>query len=43
MEIEEEFGVTIPDEVAERIETVEDAIRYIQEWLGDDWVPDEGG
>ncbi|WP_422929245.1 hypothetical protein [Singulisphaera sp. PoT] len=27
--MEEEFGVAIPDEVAARIETVADAIRYI--------------
>lgn len=30
MELEEEFGVTIPDEEAERIKTVADAIRYIE-------------
>ena len=40
MELEEEFGITIPDEDAGRIETVEDAIRYIREKLGDDWIPD---
>jgi acyl carrier protein len=34
-EIEQEFGVTIPAEEVERIETVEDAIRYINEHLGD--------
>ncbi|HZZ71893.1 MAG TPA: phosphopantetheine-binding protein [Pirellulales bacterium] len=31
MELEEEFGVAIPDDAAERIETVADAIRYIQQ------------
>jgi acyl carrier protein len=31
MELEEEFGVTIPDEEAERIKTVGDAIRYIEQ------------
>jgi acyl carrier protein len=29
IELEEEFGVTIPDEAAESITTVADAIRYI--------------
>jgi acyl carrier protein len=29
LEMEEEFGVSIPDEVAETIETVADAVRYI--------------
>jgi acyl carrier protein len=28
-ELEEEFGVTIPDEEAEKIKTVGDAIEYI--------------
>lgn len=36
MELEEEFGVSIPEEDAERIETVEDAIRYIEEHLPGD-------
>jgi acyl carrier protein len=31
MELEEEFGLTIPDEDAEHIQTVADAIRYIRE------------
>lgn len=31
MELEEEFGITIPDEEAERIKTVADAIRYIEQ------------
>ncbi len=34
MKLEEEFGVTIPDEDIEKIQTVGDAIRYIQEKLG---------
>jgi len=31
MALEEEFGVEIPDEDAEKIATVGDAIRYIEE------------
>ena len=31
MEIEEKFGITVPDEVAEKIKTVGDAVDYIQE------------
>jgi acyl carrier protein len=31
MELEEEFDIQIPDDDAERIQTVGDAIRYIQE------------
>jgi len=31
MELEEEFDVSIPDDVAERIQTVGDAVRYIQD------------
>ena len=31
MEFEKEFGITIPDEKAETIETVGDAINYIEE------------
>lgn len=31
MELEEEFDITIPDEDAERIQTIADAIRYILE------------
>jgi acyl carrier protein len=30
MELEEEFGVSIPDDEAEQIKTVADAIRYIE-------------
>ena len=30
MALEEEFGVEIPDEDAEKIATVEDAIKYIE-------------
>lgn len=30
MEFEKEFGITIPDEDAEKISTVGDAIEYIQ-------------
>jgi len=31
MEFEKEFGITIPDEKAESIQTVGDAIAYIEE------------
>ena len=31
MELENEFGVTIPDEEAEKIQTVGEAISYIEE------------
>ncbi len=31
MSLEEEFGVTIPDEDAEKILTVDDALTYLQE------------
>ncbi len=34
MEIEEKFGIQIPDEVAEKIVTVNDAVEYIQEQKG---------
>lgn len=33
MEIEEAFGLSIPDEDAEKIQTVGDAIKYIEEKL----------
>jgi acyl carrier protein len=31
MALEEEFDIEIPDEVAEKIQTVQDAVNYIQE------------
>ena len=31
MEFEKEFGITIPDEKSETIQTVGDAIKYIEE------------
>lgn len=31
MEFEDEFGINIPDEDAEKIQTVGDAVRYIEE------------
>jgi acyl carrier protein len=34
MEIEEKFGIQVPDEVAEKIVTVNDAVEYIQEQKG---------
>ena len=33
MQLEEEFGVTIPDNAAEKLATVGDAIAYIEESL----------
>ena len=33
MELEEEFDITIPDEDAERIETVGQAVKYIEEHI----------
>lgn len=33
MQLEEEFGVTIPDNAAEKIVTVGDAIKYIEDSL----------
>ena len=38
LELEEEFGIQIPDGEAEKIQTVGDAIRYISEHHGDDWI-----
>ena len=35
MEFEEKFGVDIPDEEAEKISTVGDAIKYIEEKGGE--------
>ncbi|EMD83915.1 acyl carrier protein [Pacificimonas flava] len=35
MAFEEEFGVEIPDDAAEKILTVRDAINYIKEHKGD--------
>lgn len=31
MEFEKRFGITIPDEASETIQTVEDAVKYINE------------
>ncbi|MDR2017715.1 MAG: acyl carrier protein [Syntrophobacterales bacterium] len=33
MALEDEYGIEIPDEDAEKIETVGDAIRYIEEHM----------
>jgi acyl carrier protein len=33
MEFEDEFGISIPDEDAEKIQSVGDAVKYIQEKL----------
>lgn len=35
MELEEEFGMSIPDDKAEEIKTVGEAIKFIQEHEGD--------
>ncbi len=35
MAFEEEFGIEIPDEDAEKIQTVGDAIRYLREHQGE--------
>ena len=35
MEFEEQFGVDIPDEEAEKISTVGEAIKYIEEKMGE--------
>ena len=34
MAFEEEFGIEIPDDVAEKIVTVKDAVKFIQEKVG---------
>jgi acyl carrier protein len=34
MEFEKEFDITIPDEEAEKIVTVGDAIKYLKEKIG---------
>ena len=31
MELEDQFGVSIPDEDAEKIQTIGDAIKYVEE------------
>ena len=31
MEIEDEFGISIPDDLAEKISTVGDAIRFVEQ------------
>ena len=31
MALEDEFGISIPDEDAEKLETVQDAVNYIQQ------------
>jgi len=36
MALEEEFNIEIPDEDAEKMATVSDAIKYIQEKAGSD-------
>ncbi len=36
MAFEEEFGMEIPDEDAEQLQTVGDAVKYVQEHAGQD-------
>ncbi len=36
MKLEEEFGISISDEDAEQILSIEDAIRYIRRFRADD-------
>ena len=43
MEFEDKFGMQIPDEEAEKIQTVGDAIRYIQEHLGEQAAEQQEG
>ena len=31
MEIEDEFGISIPEELAEKIATVGDAVKFVEE------------
>jgi acyl carrier protein len=35
MSLEEEFGIDIPDEDAEKIETVGDALNYLKEHIAE--------
>lgn len=35
MQFEKEFGITIPDEASEKIQTVGDAIKFIEEAKGE--------
>jgi acyl carrier protein len=35
MELEDEFHITIPDDEAEQIKTIEDAIRFVERHRGD--------
>lgn len=35
MDLEDEFNITIPDEDQEKLRTVQDAIEYLDERLGD--------
>jgi acyl carrier protein len=41
MELEEEFDINIPDDVAEKIQTVGQAIDHIEKAVEKDKVPDE--
>ena len=36
MAFEEEFNIEIPDEKAEKIKTVEDVVKYIEDAKGDE-------
>ena len=35
MEIEDEFGISVPEELAEKIATVGDAVKFLEENLGE--------
>ena len=45
MALEEKFGIEIPDEDAEKMETVNDAIKYVENKMNNprDVEEDEGG
>jgi acyl carrier protein len=38
MAIEDEYDIIIPDEIAEKIETFEDIIDYLEETVGEDKI-----
>ena len=35
MEIEDEFGISIPEDAAEKISTVGDAVKFVEEMVAD--------
>lgn len=42
MRCEEEFGIELPDEDAEKIPTVGEAIDYLEQRVGAEWQPPQG-